>query len=106
MRLAFIAILSISMPASLIAQPETRGQMQEQHAQPQAQLQSPVDLTKFAFGDETKSDLDKVICREQYELGSRLIHNKVCLTRGQWREYEAENREHVQEMERIGLQGN
>ena len=99
-----IAILSIAIPTSLIAEPQ-QPQPQPQ-AQAQAQLQPLIDLTKFASGDETKSDVDRVICREQSEIGSRLMHNKVCLTNGQWLQYEADNREHIQQMERLGMSGN
>lgn len=96
----FIAAVALSISAPLFAQP------QDTQAQTKASLPEPeVDLTKFA-DENAKTDVNKVVCQEQYEIGSRLLHHKVCLTKGQWLEYEAENREHLQQMERLGLSSN
>lgn len=46
-----------------------------------------------------RSDVDKVVCRMQDEIGSRLRAHKVCMTVGQWRDNEREYKEHLQEMQ-------
>jgi hypothetical protein len=46
-----------------------------------------------------KSDDDKVVCKRQEEIGSRLISNKVCMTVAQWRQYEIDNREKLQRLQ-------
>lgn len=45
----------------------------------------PAAPAKAANG---KSGVDKVICRSQDEIGSRLKTHQVCLTAEQWRTYE------------------
>ena len=62
-------------------------------AQPQTQV---AEATPKAAA---KSDVDKVVCRIQDEIGSRLRAHKVCMTVGQWRDNEREYREHLQEMQ-------
>ncbi|MGE5562332.1 MAG: hypothetical protein ACM3ZV_03385 [Bacillota bacterium] len=55
-----------------------------------------------------KSDDDKVICRRQDNLGSRIRTNKLCLTKAQWWQYEHEEKEwvqHIQELASIGHSG-
>jgi hypothetical protein len=70
----------IAIPAGSFAEPET------QAVQP-------------APKQATKSDIDKVVCRMQDEIGSRLRAHKVCMTVGQWRDNEREYKEHLQEMQ-------
>lgn len=101
MKRAFVALVSLCASTSLLAQAQTQALSQPTQALPQPEI----DLTKFAGGD-VKTDVNKIICRQQDEIGSRLRHNKVCLTQGQWLEYEAENRQHIREMERLGLSSN
>jgi hypothetical protein len=62
-----------------------------------AQPQTQVALA--APKPSAKSDVDKVVCRMQDEIGSRLRAHKVCMTVGQWRENEREYKEHLQEMQ-------
>ena len=56
----------------------------------------PAAPTKSA---SLKSDVDKVVCRMQDEIGSRLRAHKVCMTVGQWRDNELGYKEHLQEMQ-------
>lgn len=49
-----------------------------------------------------KSDWDKVECRAENALGSRLQKDKVCLTKWQWWTYEQETKQWIQSMERLG----
>ncbi len=46
-----------------------------------------------------KSDLDKVICRMQDTLGSRLQAHQVCMTKQQWWQYEQDNKRKVEELQ-------
>lgn len=55
--------------------------------------------TQAAPKPAAKSDVDKVVCRMQDEIGSRLRAHKVCMTVGQWRDNEREYKEHLQEMQ-------
>lgn len=63
-----------------------------------------VDVTKFTptKQDKLKSDWDKVECRNQDVLGSRLERHHVCLTKWQWWTYEQETKQWIQSMERLG----
>jgi hypothetical protein len=63
------------------------------------------DLSKFTptQSDKAKSDLDKLVCRSQDELGSRLERHQVCLTKQQWFSYEQEAKQRVQQWQIIGL---
>jgi invasion protein IalB len=46
-----------------------------------------------------KSDTDKVICRMQETIGSRLQSHQVCLTKQQWWQFEQDNKTKVQEIQ-------
>jgi hypothetical protein len=46
-----------------------------------------------------KSDLDKVVCRMQEQIGSRLQSHQVCMTKQQWWQFEQENKMKVQEIQ-------
>ena len=63
------------------------------------------DLSKFTptKADQFKSDLDKVVCRSEDVLGSRLERHQVCLTKQQWFSYEQEAKQRVQQWQIIGL---
>ncbi|HEV8408372.1 MAG TPA: hypothetical protein VGQ34_10605 [Sphingomicrobium sp.] len=47
----------------------------------------------------SKSDLDKVVCRMQDTIGSRLQAHQVCLTKQQWWQFEQDNKRKVQEIQ-------
>ncbi len=70
-----------------------------------AQIVFVDDLSKFtpAKSDQFKSDLDKIVCRSQDDLGSRLERHQVCLTKQQWLSYEQEAKQRVADWQRIGL---
>ena len=53
--------------------------------------------------DKAKSDLDKLECRSEDVLGSRLERHQVCLTKEQWFSYEQEAKQRVYDWQRIGL---
>ena len=63
------------------------------------------DLSKFTptQSNKVKSDLDKVQCRSEDVLGSRLERHQVCLTKEQWYLYEQEAKQRVREWEVIPL---
>jgi hypothetical protein len=50
-----------------------------------------------------KSDVDKIECRTQDTLGSRLQAHQVCMTKQQWATYELDSKLKVHEMQDIGL---
>jgi hypothetical protein len=50
-------------------------------------------------GANAKADDTVVVCKIQQDLGSRLDRHKVCLTKGQWRQYEADDKEKVQRIQ-------
>ena len=52
-----------------------------------------------AKGAKAKSDVDKVICRSQDEIGSRLKTHQVCLTFDQWRTYELDVQRQASEIQ-------
>jgi hypothetical protein len=52
--------------------------------------------------EQSKSDWDKVECRNQDVLGSRLQRHRVCLTKWQWWSYEQETKQWIESMERLG----
>lgn len=53
--------------------------------------------------DTNKSDVNKLICRSQDTLGSRLDRHQVCLTQQQWTANEQEAKSKVQQMQVQGL---
>lgn len=46
-----------------------------------------------------KADDAVIVCKMQDELGSRVNRHKVCMTKGQWRQYEADDKEKVQRIQ-------
>jgi len=52
--------------------------------------------------DKAKSDTEKIECRAEDTLGSRLERHQVCLTKEQWWAYEQEDKQRVQEWQIIG----
>jgi len=53
-------------------------------------------------GDKSKSDMDKIVCRSQETIGSRLERQQVCMTKQQWQSAEQEAKNKVREMQIIG----
>jgi hypothetical protein len=53
-----------------------------------------------------KSDWDKIECRAEDVLGSRLERHLVCLTKWQWWANEQETKQRVREWERLGSSSN
>ncbi len=45
------------------------------------------------------TDLNKVVCRTQEEIGSRLQNHKVCMTNDQWKVYAQQYKDQVQEIQ-------
>lgn len=45
------------------------------------------------------TDLNKVVCRTQEEIGSRLQNHKVCMTSEQWKVYAQQYKDQVQEIQ-------
>ncbi|HEX3422365.1 MAG TPA: hypothetical protein VHS33_03040 [Sphingomicrobium sp.] len=57
---------------------------------------APAATTKVAT---TKSDLDKIECRSQDTIGSRLQGHQVCMTKQQWWQAEQDNKRKVEELQ-------
>ena len=49
---------------------------------------------------EAKAGPDKIICKKQEKLGTRLGEKKVCLTAGKWREVSEADRETIERIKR------
>lgn len=62
------------------------------------------DLSKFTptKADQFRSDWDKLQCRAEDEVGTRLGRHQVCMTKWQWWTYEQETKEWIASMERLG----
>lgn len=69
---------------------------------------------QIAFGDTDQApkpvktakpskDSDKLVCRSQDSLGSRLDRKQVCMTKEQWAANEQEAKQKVHDMQVIGL---
>lgn len=43
-----------------------------------------------------KSDVNKLVCQRQEEIGSRLAAKKVCMTVREWQEFRSQNRENLE----------
>lgn len=46
-----------------------------------------------------KSDVNKIVCQREEEIGSRLKSKKVCMSVEQWAAYRAQHREDVERMQ-------
>ena len=77
--------LLIVMGASLLVASPAAAQ-----SSPQAQ---PIPLPTH------QSDVNKIVCERQEEIGSRLKGKKVCMTVEQWQAFKATHREEVEEMQ-------
>lgn len=60
-------------------------------AQPQSQ---PVKA------DPKESGVDRIVCKREDEIGSRLKAKKVCMTNAEWAQFEAQHRQDVNDMQR------
>lgn len=49
-----------------------------------------------APANSKKSDVDKLVCQRQDEIGSRLNAKKVCMTVKEWQEFRSQNRESLE----------
>ena len=67
-------------------------------------------LAQIAFQDApatpakapgAKSDLDKLQCRSQDTLGSRLQSHQVCMTKQQWWQYEQDNKQKTADLQQL-----
>jgi hypothetical protein len=47
-----------------------------------------------------QTDVSKIVCERQDEIGSRLKGKKVCLTVEQWKVFKNQSRDDVEEMQR------
>ena len=47
-----------------------------------------------------QSDVNKIVCERQEEIGSRLKGKKVCLTVEEWKVFKNQGRDDVEEMQR------
>ena len=88
-KFAFITAALLMLPAPALAQ---------------IVFDDPLPPQAHAKPDKNKSDLDKVICRSQDELGSRLERHQVCMTKQQWATNEQEAKNKVHDMQVLGLQ--
>jgi hypothetical protein len=73
-------------------------------------LPAPLSAQKITFEESpppaaksasANSDLDKVVCRTEEEIGSRLRAHKVCLTVEQWKRYQDDYKEEIQEIQSL-----
>ena len=78
------ALSAISSPAS--------AQIVFDNSAPPAPAPAPKGATKM-------TDLNKVVCRTQEEIGSRLQNHKVCMTNEQWKVYAQQYKDQVQEIQ-------
>ena len=49
--------------------------------------------------EQGKSDMNKIVCRSQETIGSRLERQQVCMTKQQWWQAEQDNKRKVQELQ-------
>jgi hypothetical protein len=59
----------------------------------------PKDLARLAAN---KSDVNRIVCEAQDTLGTRLGAKKVCMTVGQWVEFENDVKDQTRRLEIIG----
>lgn len=71
---------------------------------------APLSAQKITFEDSpprpaktanASTDLDKIVCRTEEEIGSRLRAHKVCLTVEQWKRYQDDYKEEIQEIQSL-----
>lgn len=60
---------------------------------------NPPAAAPAAKGAMAKPDDGVIVCKMQDELGSRVNRHKICLTKGQWRQTEADDKEKLQRIQ-------
>lgn len=60
--------------------------------------------TPSAPAEAQKNPLDKVVCRTEDTLGTRLGAHRVCATLRDWKEQEAQNREALEKLQQQNQQ--
>jgi hypothetical protein len=58
----------------------------------QAPAAAPTQPQQTAAADKRQNPLDKIVCRTEDTVGSRLKAHKVCATLREWKDQEDENR--------------
>lgn len=86
-KLAYLGLAALLVPGSLAAQIVIGD--------------TPITAAPTQGTPAAKGDLDKVECRQQETIGSRLQRHKVCLTKQQWIQAEQDNRRKVQELQEL-----
>ena len=84
MKLAYVAVALLAVPAPGTAQ---------------IVFDDNPPAAAPAKAANVKADDAVIVCKMQDELGSRINRHKVCLTKGQWRQYEADDKEKVQRIQ-------
>lgn len=75
----YVALILLAVPAAAVAQT------------PASAPQAPVEVKK--------NPLDKVICRTEDTVGTRLGAHKVCATLREWKDQEEENRQALEKIQ-------
>jgi 4-hydroxy-3-methylbut-2-enyl diphosphate reductase IspH len=86
-KLAYLTAVLLVLPAPALAQ---------------IVFQEAPAVAPATNADKSKSDMDKLVCRSQETLGSRLDRKQVCMTKQQWQSAEQEAKNKVREMQIIG----
>jgi hypothetical protein len=63
---------------------------------------SPATPSQTSTAAAKIDPLDRVVCRSEETLGSRLKKHKVCATLREWQDQELENRQAAQGMQGVG----
>ena len=98
-KFAFITAAFLVLPAPLLAQAAPA-------ATPAPTAVAAPAPQASVTPDKRKSDLDKVVCRSQDEIGSRLERHQVCMTKQQWMTNEQEAKLKVHDMQMVGFTSN
>lgn len=61
-----------------------------------AAAQTAAPAAQPAPVNSKKSDVNKLVCQRQEEIGSRLAAKKVCMTVREWQEFRSQNRENLE----------
>lgn len=64
----------------------------------QTAVQAPAQAAPIVV-QNTKSEVNRVVCKKQEEIGSRLGAKKVCMTVKQWQDQADANREDVERIQ-------
>jgi hypothetical protein len=66
---------------------------------------APAPAPQAAPARGNQSDLDKVVCKAQDTLGTRLGAKKVCMTVAQWQAYEDDVKDQTRRIQQVPLVG-